>query len=337
MTTAAGSIVVERIGEGKYRARCAMFPDCEAVAATAEDARRDVEHSIDALLRARSGTAQECRPTGNNPIDVWFQKLRSQKRKAFLPFVTAGDPDLKTTAALVRKLAECGAGPIEIGFPYSDPIADGPVIQASYTRALERGIHIAGIFACVRQLADNPALAGVPLVAMVSYSLIHRRGPEQFLGQAQAAGFSGAIVPDLPFEEAEALAQLASARDFKLIQLVTPTTPPERAVRIARLSTGFLYCVSVTGITGERDRLPAELHDKLHWLRQQTDIPLCVGFGISKAGHVQLLRDVADGIIVGSAIVRKLENANRKLDDLVNDVGAFAQSLTSALNPSPAP
>ncbi len=244
-----------------------------------------------------------------------------------MPFITAGDPDLATTARVVPELAANGASLIEIGFPYSDPIADGPVIQASYTRALERGLRIDDIFTCVRGL--NVA---VPLVGMVSYSLVYHRGPEKFLDNAQAAGFSGAIVPDLPLEEAESLARLASARDFKLIQLVTPTTPPERAARIAQLSTGFLYCVSVTGITGERDRLPDALLDQLRHLRQQTDLPLCVGFGISRPDHVRMLRDVADGVIVGSALVRRLEQAGKRpVDEVVAESMTLVRELVAAL------
>jgi tryptophan synthase alpha chain len=169
---------------------------------------------------------------------------------------------------------------------------------------------------------------------MVSYTLVHRRGPGQFLDQARAAGLSGAIVPDLPVEEAEELARLAAERDFKLVHLVTPTTPRDRALHIARLSTGFLYCVSVTGITGERDRLPDALLDQLAWLRQQTALPLCVGFGISKPEHVRRLRDVADGVIVASVLVRRLEQAgSRPLDDVAREVGELAQSLAEALNP----
>src|SRR5439155_9811535 len=160
---------------------------------------------------------------------------------------------------------------------------------------------------------------------------VHRRGAETFLNQAQAAGFSGAIVPDLPAEEAETLAGLAASRDFKLVQLVTPTTPRERAVQIARLSTGLLYCVSITGITGERDRLPEALTGHLAWLRQQTALPLCVGFGISTPEQVRLLRGVADGIIVGSAFVRRIEQAPAA--ELVREVGELAQSLVAALNP----
>ena len=131
---------------------------------------------------------------------------------------------------------------------------------------------------------------------MVSYSLVHRRGPERFLDQAKTSGFSGLIVPDLPPEEAEAFCGLAALRDLKCILLVTPTTPRERAARIAKLSTGFLYCVSVAGITGERDKLPPELLDQLRWLRTQTPLPLCVGFGVSRPEHVAMLRDAADGV-----------------------------------------
>jgi tryptophan synthase alpha chain len=264
-----------------------------------------------------------------NQIDTYFQRLRSEKRKAFMPFVTAGDPSLETTAALIGDLARRGGGPIEVGFPYSDPIADGSIIQASYTRALEAGVHIDEIFATVRRISgDTP-----PLVCMVSYSLVHHRGPDRFLSQARAAGFSGAIVPDLPVEEADELARQAAAQDFKLIHLVTPTTPRDRAVRIARSSTGFLYVVSVTGITGERAQLPPELLDQLRWLRTQTDLPLCAGFGISKPEHIRMLRDHVDGVIVGSALVRRLEGARGKpLPAMVEEVGNLAQALVNALN-----
>ena len=170
---------------------------------------------------------------------------------------------------------------------------------------------------------------------MVSYTLVHRRGPEQFLRQAKDAGFSGAIVPDLPLEESADLARISASQDFKLIQLVTPTTPAERAIRIAKLSTGFLYCVSVTGITGERDRLPDELREQLAWLRKQTKLPLCVGFGISRPDHVRMLRDGVDGVIVGSAIVRHLENPDqRPWDQVCRQIGDQVQTLVEVLQPA---
>jgi tryptophan synthase alpha chain len=267
-----------------------------------------------------------------NLIDHTFQRLRSQGRKAFIPFVTAGDPDLSSTLQLTSELARNGADLIEVGIPYSDPIADGPVIQASYTRALAKGLRIDSIFQAFKS-GFSPVPAP-PLVTMISFSLIHRRGFEAFLREAREAGFSGAIVPDLPVEEAKEFAQLAADNAFSLILLVTPTTPRERAVRIARVSTGFLYCVSVAGITGERDKLPDELVGQLAWLRRETDLPICVGFGISKPEHVRMLRDVADGIIVGSALVRKLEDAgSRSFQDITEEISALCQSLSSALNP----
>lgn len=268
-----------------------------------------------------------------NAIDSLFQQLRSQGRKAFIPFVTAGDPDLATTKLIVRELARHGASLVEIGFPYSDPIADGPVIQASYTRALEKGLQVEDIFAAVQELSREPAFqrAALPLVNMVSFSIVHRRGLEKFLDQSLAAGFSGAIVPDLPLEESKSLARLAADRDFKLIQLVTPTTPRDRAVQIAQSSTGFLYYVSVTGITGERDRLPDGLLEQIAWLRGQTSLPICVGFGISNPDQVRQLRDAADGIIVGSALVRRLEQTGRPTAEIVAEIGSLAQSLADAL------
>jgi tryptophan synthase alpha chain len=272
-----------------------------------------------------------------NPIDQLFTRLKTDRRKAFIPFVTAGDPDLETTAKLVRECARRGASLIEIGFPYSDPIADGSVIQASYTRALGKGLTLDGIFDAMRALTltpnPSPRERGetVPLVAMVSYSLVHHRGLERFVKDALAAGFSGAIVPDLPVEEAEELAVIARQHEFKLILLVTPTTPRERAQKIAQLSTGFLYCVSVVGITGERSELPPDLLEQLRWLRTQTELPMCVGFGISTPAHVRTLRDAADGVIVGSALVRKLD-AQKPIDALVKDVGDLVQELSAALH-----
>jgi tryptophan synthase alpha chain len=269
-----------------------------------------------------------------NPIDAVFRSLREQGRKAFIPFLTACDPDPAGCVELARVLPGAGASLLEVGFPYSDPLADGPVIQASYTRVLERGLRLDDFFDCARQIAASPEFreGQVPLVAMVSYSLVFRRGPEAFLSRAADSGFSGAIVPDLPADESEGLARLCAARDFKLVQLVTPTTPPERAREIAQRSTGFLYCVSVTGITGARETLPEALVGQLRWLRTQTDLPLCVGFGISRPEQVRLLRESAEGIIVASALVRHVESAG-SVDRARAAVAELARSLSAALNP----
>jgi tryptophan synthase alpha chain len=247
-----------------------------------------------------------------NRIDSLFSRLRSDNRRALMPFLTAGDPDLGTTALLVAEMIQRGSHLIEVGIPYSDPIADGPVIAASYHRALERGVRVGHIFQTFRTLrAEGSAkLNETPFISMVSYSIIHRLGAERFLNEAATAGFDGLIVPDLPVEEAEALLRRATLRGLKLVQLITPTTPRDRAVEIARLTTGFIYYVSVAGITGERKSLPPDLVSNVEWLRTQTKLPICIGFGISSAEQVRELAPVADGLIVGSALVRRLSGAD---------------------------
>lgn len=243
-----------------------------------------------------------------NPIDALFRDLRAAKRAAFMPFITAGDPDLAFTRELIPAIAEAGADMIEVGFPFSDPIADGPVIQASYTRAIEKHLKLADLFAALKDVTGRPG-GTTPLVAMASYSLIFKKGPAAFIDTAKAAGLGGMVVPDLPVEEAEDLSKLAAERDFKLILLVTPTTSPERAEKVVKACGGFVYVVSVVGITGQRDQLPAGLRDLVARLRQMTELPLCVGFGVSKPEHVRELKEIADGVIVGSAIVKQLERA----------------------------
>ncbi|HUY33832.1 MAG TPA: tryptophan synthase subunit alpha [Pirellulales bacterium] len=262
-------------------------------------------------------------------IDALFARLRAAGQKALMPFVTAGDPDLDFTAAVIAELVARGAHLCEVGIPYSDPIADGPVIQASYTRALANKIKLAQI---VEMLGIACAQAAAPLVTMVSYAIVHRRGPERYVDEARAAGVAGAIVPDLLIEEAHDLTAICRQADFSLIQLVTPTTPRDRARRIADHSSGFLYYVSVTGITGERASLPQSLLDDVGWLREQTATPICIGFGISRPEHVRLLAPVADGLIVGSAIVRRLATAaSRPRHEVLREVGEYAAELLAAL------
>lgn len=262
-------------------------------------------------------------------IDDLFRRLQAEKRKAFMPFVTAGDPDLQFTGEVLKELDRAGCHLCEVGIPYSDPIADGPVIQASYTRALDKKIKVRQIFDLLASLKESLRM---PRVTMVSYAIIHRYGPEKYVADAQAAGVAGAIVPDLLVEEADQFATICRRADFSLIQLVTPTTPRERAVRIAQSSSGFLYYVSVTGITGERTELPPELLDNVRWLRTQTELPICIGFGVSQAEHVRLLSPVADGLIVGSAIVRRIaEAASRPREAVLREIGAYVTSLMAAL------
>jgi tryptophan synthase alpha chain len=265
-----------------------------------------------------------------NLIDARFRDLRAAGRAAFMPFVTAGDPDLAFTRDLIPAVAAAGADLIEVGFPFSDPIADGPVIQASYTRALEHTLRLADLFAVLRDITRRPGW-NTPLVAMASYSLIFKHGLAAFIDAGLAAGLSGAVVPDLPVEEAEDLAKLAAARDFKLILLVTPTTSPARAERVVKACGGFVYVVSVVGITGERDRMPSDLRDQLARLRAMTDLPLCVGFGVSKPEHVRELKAIADGVIVGSALVKKLEAAGTDRAAALEGATELVRELRGAL------
>lgn len=264
-----------------------------------------------------------------NAIDQRFQALRNQGRKALIPFVAAGDPNLAGTGDLVTGLVRAGADLIEIGFPYSDPLADGPVIQASYTRALRAGLRLESLFAAVPDWVR--AAGAVPLVAMVAFSLIHRRGVSEFLALAQRAGFAGLIVPDLPLEEADELAQAAADRELRLVQLVTPTTPPDRAARIVEKSSGFLYVVSVTGITGERTTVAEQLAGQLAYLRTLTSLPLCVGFGISTPEQARQASQLADGVIVGSALVKLLETGAGPWKETVQRVENRAAELAAAI------
>ncbi|MCA9220774.1 MAG: tryptophan synthase subunit alpha [Planctomycetales bacterium] len=266
-------------------------------------------------------------------IDLLFQELRQAGRKALMPFVTAGDPDLDFTADVIRVLAQRGCHLCEVGIPYSDPIADGPVIQASYTRALEHRVKLHQILDMLRGVSGQISM---PRVTMVSYAIIYRHGLERYVAEAKEAGVAGAIVPDLLVEEAGPLSEICRRESFNLIQLVTPTTSRERQLRIANSSTGFLYYVSVTGITGERTQLPPQLADNVAWLREQTDLPICIGFGINQPEHVRMLAPAADGLIVGSAIVRRVANAaTAPRADVLQDVGDYVESLLRALQ-SPA-
>ncbi len=261
-------------------------------------------------------------------IAAVFAALKQKQQQAFMPFITAGDPDLPWTARLVQELADSGADLIEIGFPYSDPIADGPVIQASYTRALNKHVKLKDIFAEIGKVSKTVA---APLVAMVSYALIFRGGADAFLKSASEAGFAGLIVPDLPGDEAEAFAAQVHQHGLDLIQLVAPTTPADRMQRIVKNASGFVYCIAVAGTTGVREGLAAELSAMLKTLRQQTTLPLCVGFGISRPEQVQQLKGLADGIIVGSAIVRHLEALSGKEADREKTVGEI-RNFTKAMS-----
>lgn len=266
--------------------------------------------------------------TGLARIAARFAANAAAGRKAVAPFVTAGDPDTATTADILAAVDRAGATLIELGVPYSDPIADGAVIQGSYVRALAGGMSLDRLFAMMKDAA--PRLA-TPVLAMVSYSIIFRRGIDRFVAESLAAGLAGFVVPDLPIEEADELDRACRMAGLALVRLVTPTTSPERAAKIAAQSTGFLYCVSVAGVTGARTALPDGLVDRVKWLRTKTDVPILVGFGISTPEQARAVAAVADGVIVGSAIVRLADAAASKpRDAMLADVGQFVADLTAA-------
>lgn len=260
-------------------------------------------------------------------ISEVFERSSRESRMAFMPFVTSGDPDLAATAKVLLALRDAKVDLIELGFPYSDPIADGPVIQASYTRALDKGITVDGIFATVESLKNENL---PPVLAMVSFAIIFRHGSAEFVAHAAKAGFSGLIIPDLPADEADDLSALAKQHGLDLVQLIAPTTTARRTKQILAASTGFLYCISVAGTTGVRQELPSELIDQLKSLRAQSNLPLAVGFGISSPEQVAGLAGVADGVIVGSAIVRKIAEA-KSSEEMSLAVRTFAEQMQAAV------
>lgn len=265
-----------------------------------------------------------------NPIAQLFANLKERKQTALMPFVTAGDPDLEFTAQTILALQNCGCHLLELGFPYSDPIADGPVIQESYSRALINDLSVDEIFELVQSL--SPQLS-MPVVSMVSYSIIYRIGTRHFISRAKQCGFAGAIIPDLPFEESGELQKTAADHDFAICPLITPMTSDERAAEIAKTATGFIYFVSVVGITGERTSFAATLTEKISTLRQSSDVPICVGFGISRPEHIAELSPVADGLIVGSAFVRRIAaGAQKNREQTINEIVKFAESLLGVDN-----
>ena len=264
-----------------------------------------------------------------NRIDRIFDELRSADRAALMPFITAGYPDLDTTAALLPAAQAAGASVCELGVPFSDPIADGPVIQASMTEALKKGVHPRDIFEMVRAQRDALDLG---LVAMVSYSIPYRIGVKKFVADAADAGIDGFIFPDLPLEEAPDVNALVADAGLTSTLLIAPTTPDARAVAIAKACTGFVYVVARTGITGERTDLPEGLTARLEKLRGVTELPIAVGFGVSKPEHVAAVTAVADAAIVGSAVVRRIaEKPDAGPDAIARHVGAFFSELHTGL------
>ena len=266
-------------------------------------------------------------------IEQTFERTRSERRAALIPFITAGDPDLQTTEALVSKMVESGADIIELGVPFSDPLADGPTIQASSMRALKSGTTLKRIF----QMAERFSEAGTPLVLMTYFNPVLRHGLKEFSVDCRRCGIDGVIIPDLPPEEAAPWVKEARIVDLDTIFLTAPTSPPERIRSVNQRSRGFIYHVSVAGVTGTRKELPETLESDVRRVKENAEKPVAVGFGISTPGQAKEAGRFADGIIVGSAIVRIMADSSDP-SEMIDRVGDFVCSLKEILKPVfPAP
>lgn len=240
-------------------------------------------------------------------IEATFERLKADGRAGFVAFVTVGYPELDSTPALVKALVDGGADLIELGIPFSDPIGEGPTIQKSSFRALENGVTPQICFQTLRDLRDGGF--ETPVVYMGYYNPIIAYGIEAFCRDSAAAGADGFIVVDLPPEESDAFLAACEAHNLRLIYLLAPTSTDERLRLAAAKASGFVYCVSVTGVTGTRDELPDYLSDFVKRVRSCTDLPVAVGFGISQRKHFQAVAEIADAAVIGSAIIDEIDNS----------------------------
>ena len=246
--------------------------------------------------------------------------------KAFIPFITCGDPDLATTAAAVRAMAANGASLIELGIPFSDPTAEGPVIQGANLRALKGGVTTDKVFELVRDLRRDVT---IPMVFMTYANVVFSYGAERFISTCQEVGIDGLILPDLPFEEKGEFAPLCRQYGVNLISLIAPTSK-DRIAMIAKEAQGFLYIVSSLGVTGTRSEITTDLASIVDVVRQNTDLPCAIGFGISTPEQAKKMAAIADGAIVGSAIIKILEQYG---PDAPEHIGAYVKSMSEAVDP----
>ena len=262
----------------------------------------------------------------SSSIALRFEQLKREGRMALMPFLMAGDPDLSVTAEVLLSLQAAGADMVELGMPYSDPLADGPVIQAAAARALAAGTTPNKV---LEMLASLRGQLSIPVILFTYSNPLLNVGMERFCEQAAEAGASGLVVPDLPLEEAERLSPIAEREGLDLVLLVAPTTPTERMGRIAQSSRGFTYLVSVTGVTGERSTMETRVEGLVQALKQTSPVPVAVGFGISGVDQVRQVRSWgADGAIVGSALVKRMASAS--LGSVAAEAGLFCSELRKA-------
>ena len=263
--------------------------------------------------------------TGRQRIKEAFVAASRRKEAALIPFIEAGDPDLATTKELLHALSEAGADLIELGYPFSDPLADGPTIQAAAQRALKGGIRLGEVLNMVAEISSKIT---PPILIMGYLNPFLRFGLEAFAEKATAAGLCGTIIPDLPMEEADHWRKLAKAKGLANVLLAAPTTDQKRLAILAQKTSGFLYYVSVTGITGARKDLPPDLALKLQTAREVSPVPVAVGFGIANADQVATMAPHAHGVVVGSAIVKIIAETPRTR--VVEEVFSFVRTLKEA-------
>lgn len=261
-----------------------------------------------------------------NRIENKFKALKRQNRKAFIVFITAGYPSLKATRKLIIEFARVGADIIELGVPFSDPLADGPIIQEASQEALEKHTNLAGILDLVKGVRRE---TDIPICLMTYYNPVFRFGEDDFLKKARSSGVDGVIIPDLPPEEGLAFARQAAGFGIDVIFFLSPTSTAERIRLVSRSSRGFIYYVSLTGVTGPRRELASGIRHNLQMIKKQTQKPVCVGFGVSNPQQVEQVSRIADGVIVGSAVIGKIrENLGRP--DMVRRAGEFVCRLKGA-------
>jgi tryptophan synthase alpha chain len=263
-----------------------------------------------------------------NRIDQKFSELRQRSKKAFIAFITAGDPDLKTTEEFVVAFEKAGVDIIELGVPFSDPLADGPTIQAASERALRRHVNLSNILNAVRRIR---AKTQIPIALMTYYNPVFHYGEGKFVAAAKRSGVDGLIVPDLPPEEGTNVIRAAREQGISTVFFLAPTTTKQRMQHIVKACTGFVYYVSLTGVTGSSKVFSGKNADQIVLAREYTAKPICVGFGISTPAQVKAVARNSDGVIVGSAIVRKIaQNAGDK--NLVQNVSRFVRNLSKGLS-----
>ncbi len=258
-----------------------------------------------------------------NRIEEKFRQLKAKNKKAFIAFITAGFPDLSTTAKLVLALEKNGVDIIELGVPFSDPLADGPVIQDASAYSLKKGTNLPKILNLVKNLRKKTNL---PIALMTYYNPVFHFGDRHFISKAVLAGVDGVIIPDLPPEEAKDFIHYANKAGLANICFVAPTSSTARIKAISKKAKGFIYYVSLTGVTGRRKNLSADLKTNLAKIKKLTSLPVCAGFGISNARQAREVSKISDGVIIGSAIVSKIKN-NIGCSSLVQRVSSFAKSL----------